>query len=819
MKWPIFRLAFMVSAGCALSSLVSAQTAGPLVGEVRQTEAYLLYRTDGTVRNLRLSVLDAGGGVVTVSESASAAANDYVAKFHVTGLAADTPYRYKLEDITGGSPVAVAGPGEAFRFRTKLPLGKRGVVTAAFASCANDTSIPVWERMDLLAVDQVFMMGDTPYIDTTDLAVVRQKHRAFLNTPTLATMAKHTSCVGTWDDHDFGLNNGNGLTVMAGKGNTRQAFVEYRAHAQFGNGTEGVYHKTDLGVMEVFLLDPRWWSETGPSPVDPSKKTCFGADQLEWLRTSLKASRAPFKVLAIGEIWQDKKNSETDDLYTYWYERDALLDFIRTERIPGVVLIGGDIHVSRYLKHPQRVGYDLHDFITSPAHTSTIPSLNVPHPSLEWSSEQPQQFLTLKADTRGNPAVLTARYILKDGTVQKEVVIPYDQLTPKAGSGLGAGLRASWNFDTDFANQSVLGARLQAAPVGGAAIVPAAGLRGGAAGFSRAGQQYLLVNRSALDDNSAGHSFSLWCKAATLPAHGTTDRSFLLESTLDGSITAAAGYNISLGIRAGDTADKINLELHTHTLQPAASTSTAPTALAQGPFVCNLDRFLFENTWTHVAVTFDSQKLRLHVNGAQVAEHVLPIPGPASEMGGLVIGGHRNGTGRNFDGLIDEVALWERVLDASEITALYGGGTPPALPVATAAADQDGDTMEDWWEVLNGLNPLDEADALADADGDGVPAWGERQTGTHPLNDDSALFASVLAFTSPGQQPVPMVFRHPSRDTVAVRLRLDSSADLTQWPALDPATAFTWSIGGDGLGVSLTPPNPPARFFRASIEP
>ena len=819
MKFDYHRLsAIMVLAVCSVLP-AQAQTVGPLVGEVRQTEAYLLYRTDGTVRNLRLSVMDGNGAVVAASESESAAANDYVAKFQVNGLAADTAYRYKLEDITGGTPVAVAGPGENFRFRTKLPVGKRGVVTAAFASCANDTSIPVWERMDLLGVDQVFMMGDTPYIDSTDLAVVRQKHRAFLNTPTLAAMGKHTSCVGVWDDHDFGLNNGNGLTVMAGKPNMRQAFVEYRAHAQFGNGTEGVYHKTDLGVMEVFLLDPRWWSETGPSPVDPAQKTCFGADQLEWVKSSLKASRAPFKVLAIGEIWQDKKNSETDDLYTYWYERDALLDFVRNERIPGVVLIGGDIHVSRYLKHPRRVGYDLHDFVTSPAHTSTIPSLNVPHPSLEWSSEQPQQFLTLKADTRGKPAVLTARYLLKDGTVQKELVIPYDQLTPKSGSALGAGLRAWWNFDQDFTNQSELGSRLNATPASGAAIIPEAGLRGGAAGFTRANQQYLVVGRSALDDNSAGHSFSLWCKAATLPAHGSTERSFLLESTLDGSITGSSGYNISLGFRTGDTADKVNLELFTHTLQPAVSTSTAPTALAQGPFVCYLDRSLFANTWAHVAVTFDSAKLRLHVNGAQVAEHALPIPGPASEMGGLVIGGHRNGTGRNFDGLIDEVALWQRVLGADEISALYGGGNPPALPVATAAADQDGDTMEDWWEVLNGLDPLDDTDALADADGDGVPAWGERQTGTHPLNDDSALFASVLAATSPGQLPRPMVFRHPSRDSVSLRCRFDSSVDLVSWPVMDPASAFTWSSQPDHLRVTPALPNAPVRFFRAAAEP
>jgi hypothetical protein len=114
---------------------------------------------------------------------------------------------------------------------------------------------------------------------------------------------------------------------------------------------------------------------------------------------------------------------------------------------------------------------------------------------------------------------------------------------------------------------------------------------------------------------------------------------------------------------------------------------------------------------------------------------------------------------------------------------------------------------------------LDDADALADADGDGVPACGERQTGTHPLYDDSALFASVLAFTSPGQQPAPMVFRHPSRDSITLRLRLDSSDDLLAWPVLDPASAFAWSTLPDALRIAPAPSGNPARFFRASIEP
>ena len=160
----------------------------------------------------------------------------------------------------------------------------------------------------------------------------------------------------------------------------------------------------------------------------------------------------------------------------------------------------------------------------------------------------------------------------------------------------------------------------------------------------------------------------------------------MLESALGGS--TSPGYHLSLGFRSAETdASTINLELHTVTLQPAAAASTAaPTPLAQGPFSLELDRTLFADRWAHVSFTFDSSKLTLFVDGIQVASHALPVPGPASECAGLIIGGHREGTGRNFDGLIDEVALWSRVLSPAEIKQLHHAGNALALPTDVSTA-------------------------------------------------------------------------------------------------------------------------------------
>lgn len=825
-----FRL--RVLAALILPGFLAAQT-GPMVGTVTTTEARFLYRPGAVEKSFRLSVLDAGGQVVATGEAASAAADDYVAKFHVTGLAPETAYTYKIEDITGGAPLPVAGPADGLRFKTRLASGRKGVVTIAAISCANDTAEPVYERIATLHPDLMVFGGDTPYQDVADLPTFRIKHRNFLQTPFMAALIRSTPTVGVWDDHDFGENNGNGVNAAERRDNARQSFVEYRAHDQFGTSTEGIYHKNDLGAVEVFLLDPRWWSQTMASPVDASKKTCFGPQQWAWLRQSLEASRAHFKVLLMGQIWQDKKNGENDDMFTYWYERDALLDFIKEKNIPGVVLVGGDIHVSRHLVHRQRVGYDLHDFVTSPAHTSVIPSLDVTHPDLEWSSQQPRQFLTLTADTRVSPATLTGRFYLANGTVQREVVIPYTDLVPKSGNGLGRDLRAWWSFDGNLENQSVLGARFHATAVNGASLVADGGLRGGAVAFTRADQQYLRIGRQTLDntpplperagrnpldDNSPAVSVSLWYQATSLPAHGSTDRHFLLESALGGS--TSPGYGLSLGLRtAAEDPNKITVELFTVTLQPAGTASTAaPTPLAQGPFPVELDRTLLLNRWVHLAYTFDSTHLRLSLNGTEVATHTLPVPGPLSETAGLILGGHRDGTGRNLDGLLDEVALWNRVLTPTEITQLYNEGNPTALPVELTETDSDQDSLADWWESLHGHNPMVD-DALADLDGDGLPVWIEKAAGTSPLHDDSAAFQYLRDLLSPGTGAPGLVFRHPSRNTLTINVKLKESGALDTWNLRLPGAGLQADTQAGKTRFQLTPNEPSAGFYRLQSEP
>ena len=101
------------------------------------------------------------------------------------------------------------------------------------------------------------------------------------------------------------------------------------------------------------------------------------------------------------------------------------------------------------------------------------------------------------------------------------------------------------------------------------------------------------------------------------------------------------------------------------------------------------------NTWTHVAVTLDGGQLRLYVNGTQVASRgangtIQTVANP------LWIGGNQP-YGEYFQGLIDEVRVYNRALTAAAIQAdmntsivpMAADTTPPSTPsglTATAAS-------------------------------------------------------------------------------------------------------------------------------------
>ena len=208
----------------------------------------------------------------------------------------------------------------------------------------------------------------------------------------------------------------------------------------------------------------------------------------------------------------------------------------------------------------------------------------------------------------------------------------------------GAATVAHWSFDTDFTADTG-GAAYDLTAANGATAGDAGGQFGNAATFERANSEYAFTGGDVLTAGS-DFSYSAWYNIGVADITGS-DRYFVLETSAGDTPSGTAAWTASIGLReqAGDV-----VQVFSH---PAGAVGdTASTA----------------NTWQNVIVTYDAglSLYTAYLDGTSFAT----LNGGSTAVGGLVIGGHRAGTGRNFDGQIDDVAFFDHVLTAPEISFL-----------------------------------------------------------------------------------------------------------------------------------------------------
>ncbi|MED5586372.1 MAG: LamG-like jellyroll fold domain-containing protein, partial [Verrucomicrobiota bacterium] len=141
----------------------------------------------------------------------------------------------------------------------------------------------------------------------------------------------------------------------------------------------------------------------------------------------------------------------------------------------------------------------------------------------------------------------------------------------------------------------------------------------------------------------------------------------------------------------------------------------------------------FANTatdgWVHATWTWDatSRTGQIYLDGVLDGQWDKNPPNVGNAM---IIGG-RNGGTEPYRGIMDEVAIWNSVLSPGDIADLADGATP------VDAADEDEDTLPDWWERKY-ANDLTTLNGLAgDFDEDGLSDYDEFENGTDPTEEDT----------------------------------------------------------------------------------
>ena len=164
-----------------------------------------------------------------------------------------------------------------------------------------------------------------------------------------------------WDDHDYGPNDSDRSFPL--KHLSLEMFKMYWGNTNFVFPNEGITSKFQWADVEFFLMDDRW--NKAPNELNDPNKDYWGTKQMNWLLDALSSSKASFKIIVNGgQVISPAKVFE--NMANYEAERSHLLKELKNRKIPGVLFLSGDRHISNLNKLEREGTYPLYDLTVSP---------------------------------------------------------------------------------------------------------------------------------------------------------------------------------------------------------------------------------------------------------------------------------------------------------------------------------------------------------------------------------------------------------------------------------------------------------------------
>ncbi len=249
-----------------------------------------------------------------------------------------------------------------------------------FGSCLNKVEHPMLDRTLTVPMDLFIFMGDNIYGDTTNMTVMRAKYDALKNSRFFQGVKKKAPIVATWDDHDYGMNDGGGNFVF--KKEVQEEFYNWLDEPKDSprRKQEGVYNAHIYGPagkrVQVILLDTRYFRsvlargnhgiEPSGGPYIPSQDkstTMLGETQWKWLTEELKK---PAEVrLIVSSIQFVPEFCGCEAWVNLPHEKVRLLELLKTTKASGVFFLSGDRHWCEFSKMDGLAGYPIYEMTAS----------------------------------------------------------------------------------------------------------------------------------------------------------------------------------------------------------------------------------------------------------------------------------------------------------------------------------------------------------------------------------------------------------------------------------------------------------------------
>jgi len=254
----------------------------------------------------------------------------------------------------------------------QIPVKDSSKITIAFGSCSDeDKAQPLWKDIIAEAPDLWIWLGDNIYGDTEDMKIMHGKYEMQKRNPGYKALMSSCPIIGTWDDHDYGVNDG-GKDFIAKK-ESQQVFLDFLDTPKDDpiRNQEGVYDtyflNHDLARVKVILLDCRYFRDSYEKenkwPIPNYGGSILGYDQWEWLDEELTKKDADVTIIATG-IQVIAAEHRFEKWANFPNEKHRLFDTIIESEVENCFFISGDRHIGEISKE-QHENFTFYDITSS----------------------------------------------------------------------------------------------------------------------------------------------------------------------------------------------------------------------------------------------------------------------------------------------------------------------------------------------------------------------------------------------------------------------------------------------------------------------
>lgn len=249
----------------------------------------------------------------------------------------------------------------------------------AVGSC-NKTEVenPFWDDILSMKPDVFIWGGDNIYADTRNIKKLERMYQAQNEVPAYAKLKNSVPILATWDDHDYGLNDGG--KFFDKKKESQQAFLDFLnvPNDDERRKREGVYHAQTMRsgefTIHLILLDTRYHRTDLTESQEPKKRykpnaygtgTILGEEQWQWLEDQLLTEPADYTVIVSSiQVLSGEHGFET--WANFPHEVDRLIQLLKKSNVKNPIVVTGDRHISEFskLQYPG-LSYPLIDFTSS----------------------------------------------------------------------------------------------------------------------------------------------------------------------------------------------------------------------------------------------------------------------------------------------------------------------------------------------------------------------------------------------------------------------------------------------------------------------